>query len=276
MPKQNPQESQSLYGGEVVVSLSTAHRYTVTDNGKKAKARGVTTAIGIMDKPQLIGWAVGEGLDYVYEHYGEPDVWIKAQAASEGKKEEAADIGTQIHDWCEAHIKGLNPLMPDDKNVARGAISFMEWVQSHGIEFEESERFVYSRQHGYVGKFDFTMRTPAGLMMGDLKTGNGLYPPVAMQTAAYARALTEETGTQIVGRWAIRVAKETEAEYNERGRKKNESRVRRGLSPVEIRPYQVFEARFFGNDTLDRDFGAFLRCNELTDWKQAAEKEFKA
>jgi hypothetical protein len=148
-------------------------------------------------------------------------------------------------------------------------------VEEHKVRFIDSERFVYSRRDNFVGKFDFTMEADGGVCMGDLKTGNGLYPTVAMQTAAYAKAYTEETGSVIVGRWAIRVAKETETEYLDRIYKKNASRERRGLKPHSVKPYVAFEARFFSNETLDRDYDAFLLCNKLTDGKNATASEFR-
>jgi 2,4-dienoyl-CoA reductase-like NADH-dependent reductase (Old Yellow Enzyme family) len=107
-PSQEADESQLIWNGEVSVTLSKSHRYSVVDRKAKVKPRGVTTAIAIMDKPQLITWAVGEGLDYVYENrafIADPQIWVNAQQASEGKKGEAASIGDAIHKWCDQYIR---------------------------------------------------------------------------------------------------------------------------------------------------------------------------
>ena len=273
-----PTDSQVIWGGRVKVELSKSHRYSVWTDGVKASPRGVTTALSILDKPQLIGWAVGEALDYVHEYkhmIEDPQIWVNAQQASEGKKQASADVGTLIHDWCDKHIRGLNPEMPKDKDVVRGVLSFLHWVEEHDVKFLESERFVYSDKYSYVGKLDFTMTVGGVPCLGDLKTGNGLYPSVAMQTAAYVKALTEETGVEYAGRWAIRVAKETEEEYISRNNLKNESKARRGMNPSKVKPYVPFEARFFSNDTLEADFQAFLWCNNLTTWNNDTAKAFR-
>jgi hypothetical protein len=105
----------------------------------------------------------------------------------------------------------------------------------------------------------------------DLKTGNGLYNSVRLQTAAYLMADQEERpAIKYDGRWAIRLSKETEAEYNDRMAKKNSRRLARGKDPVSIKPYQVFEAQYLDDKPTDlaRDFKGFLAAQALFNWNK--------
>ena len=101
----------------------------------------------------------------------------------------------------------------------------------------------------------------------DLKTGNGLYPEVKLQTAAYLMAEMEETYKPYSGRWALRIAKETEDEYNDKMIKKGKTNYP---------PYQIFEALFLDEDesALEKDFIGFKTAMNLHKWKAYATKDF--
>ncbi len=69
--------------------MSPAIKYKSAD-GKPLK--GVTTVLGILAKPALIGWAYKQGIAGVplYE-----------------SRDKAADAGTLAHTYVENHLKGL-------------------------------------------------------------------------------------------------------------------------------------------------------------------------
>jgi hypothetical protein len=261
-----------LYRGEVKVKFwPGGHAYYV--NG--VRKTGVTTYLGIKDKSRaLVSWAVDLYRQYLYDNLPEePSLETLRILIDEGArqhaiaKEAAADIGSKIHAWCEALIKHrLNvegyeqmPDMPEEREVQIGVNAFMDWVAAHQVKFLSSERIVYSRKHDYIGTLDIEAVIDGKLCLVDLKSSNGLYNTVLLQTAAYVKADEEESGRQYEGRWAIRLAKETEDEYLARMEKKGK---------VEYPPYQVFEARLLDCEAMnvERDFAAFLAFKHGYEW----------
>lgn len=255
-----------LYGGKVDVKFyPESHRYYV--NGKSAP--GVTTIIGMKDKSQaLIPWAINCYTDFLAPHIGDTlteDLVLEGARQHTIYKKEAADFGTKIHDWCEKYIKakilgsGL-PEMPEDKAVQIGVNAFLEWENEHKIKFISSERPVYSKKYHYVGTLDIEAKIDGHLCLVDLKSSNALYNSVNLQTAAYRAADEEESDRKYHGRWAVRLAKETEDEYRARMDKKGR----------EGNGYKVFEAKFLDEKKTDfkRDFNAFLACKTLYDFEK--------
>lgn len=260
-----------LYKGKVKVKFYPgSHSYYV--DGKRMI--GVTTYIGIIDKSRpLVTWATELARDFLLEkkqRITEDDIY-KACTLHEERKQEAADIGTKIHDWVERYIKKENPEMPEEKEVQIGVSAFLEWVETNKVKFISSERVVYSKKHGFVGKMDIEAKVNGKLCLIDIKSSNGLYNTYDLQTAAYLKADEEESGKVYEGRWLIRVAKETEKEYWARMEKKNIARAKKLKEPVEYPAYQVFEAKFLDNETMNRDFKAFLMAKSLHEWNKATD-----
>ena len=256
---------QKLYGGKVEVKFySDGHAYWV--NGKRTT--GVTTYLGIIDKSRaLIPWAVGLYKDYLTAALANGGVTI--ENIEEGarqhtiRKEEAASIGSDVHDWIEKYIKGEKPEMPERKEAQIGVNAFLDWVKANKVKFISSERVIYSRKHDFVGRMDIEAKVNGELCLIDIKTSNGLYNTYNIQTAAYVKADEEESKRKYEGRWLLRLAKETEAEFIKRMSDKGKSDV----------PYQVFEAKFLDNEkgNMKRDFDAFLACIELYRWNAATD-----
>ena len=247
----------------------------------KKRKTGVTTIIGIIDKSRpLISWALGLAEDHLLEllqkGITEKDIYT-ASSLHEIRKQEAADLGTEIHDWAERYIrhklkeKGCEmPEMPERKEVQIGAMAFLDWEKEHKVKFISTERVVYSKKNDFIGTMDIEAIVDGDLVLVDLKSGNGLYNSVCLQTAAYVKADEEESGKEYVGRWAIRLSKETEKEYLEKWAKKNAKRESLGKDPIDVPPYQVFEAKYLdeGGSNIDRDYKAFLSAMHLFNWNK--------
>lgn len=268
-----------LYGGKVKVKFLGAtpdkpsrHMYMV--DGKRKT--GVTTIIGILDKSgALIGWATELARDFLLERIQEAPVTeeqiYKSCDLHSERKVEASNIGSEVHDWIEAHIKNQNPEMPQSKEAQIGVNAFLDWENANKVKFITSERLVYSKKHDFVGTLDIEAKVNGKLCLIDIKTSNGIYNSFSLQTAAYVKADEEESGKKYSGRWIIRLAKETEKEYNARMAKKNKNRAVKGKDPVEYPPYQVFESKFLDEEAtnMDRDYKAFLACKVLKEWDNA-------
>lgn len=261
-----------LYKGKCKVKFyPNSHRYVV--NGKPTSG-SVTSIIGMYDKSgALLPWAVELSVNYLRDIFLEKKAFteedfLNAEEQHSVKKTEAATIGSAVHDWIEKYIKGENPEIPETKEAQIGVNSFLEWVSENKVKFLSSERAIYSRKHDYIGKMDIEAKVNGKLCLIDIKTSNGIYNTYNMQTAAYVKADEEESGRKYHGRWILRLAKETEKEYNARMAKKNHNRERKGKAPVDYPPYQVFEAKFLDETAgnMERDFAAFLACKTLKEF----------
>lgn len=286
LEKTPPQES-TLYNGKVSIKFfPDSHQYWV--NGKRIT--GTTTFLGIKDKSTaLVSWATELCADHllsILENGGKithSDIF-EAQDMHRKKKEEAADLGTKIHDWCEQYIKAKlkikgydMPDMPEDQSIQIGVNAFLDWEKEHKVKFVSSERVVYSRKNNYIGKMDIEALVDGDLCLVDLKSSNGLYNTVRMQTAAYLKADEEESKKKYIGRWAIRLAKETEEEYVTKIEKKQQKDIAKGKEPRKIEPYQVFEAKYFDQNKgeLEYDFEAFLAAMTLYKWDKETDFFYK-
>lgn len=271
-----------LYKGKVKVKFfSSSHIYYV--NG--ARKTGVTTYLGIIDKSRaLVPWATELYRDFLLQALEKgitEDLIYEGCTLHEVRKEEAANIGNLIHEWCERYIKhkleekGYEalPEMPENKAVQIGVAAFLDWEKEHKVKFLSSERVVYSKKHDFIGTMDIEAKIDGKLCLVDLKSSNGIYNTVRLQTAAYVMADQEESGRKYKGRWAIRLAKETEEEYLARMAKKNANRVRKGKAPVEYPPYQVFEPKFLDEEAgeLERDMEMFVCSKKLFAWNRATD-----
>lgn len=266
----------TLYGGKVIGRFvenkeTGYHAYFVSDEErgiKNLRPAGVTTILGVKDKSRaLLPWATGLARDYLEQLVLEnktisvPDIY-EACELYKVRKQEAANIGDLIHNWVEEYIKwrigldGYNkPEIPKDNAIQLGVIAFLEWEDSHKVQFVSSERIIYSRLWEYIGKMDIEAVVDGKLALGDIKTGNGLYNSVRAQTAAYLKGDEEESKKKYDTRWAIRLSKETKEEYDRRMHQK-------GLK--DWPDYQVFEAMEFP-DEIGEDFEWFLAHKKVYD-----------
>lgn len=197
---------------------------TTTNRGRTYKWRdeeftSVTTILnGGIPKPALKAW--GEKL-VAQTAVAKRDVWDGMtndeaidwlKRAPFRETDRAAVQGTDIHDWCEKYVLGaglaVEDLAADDpkRGYLDGFLSFLaEWKP----RFEMTEATVYNRRWGYAGTLDFLAYldinhlvgqeclpgwlngdVPDGeaLVLGDYKTGKGVYGEVACQLSAYRHA----------------------------------------------------------------------------------------
>lgn len=286
-----------LYGGKVQHYITAAHWHMVSlDGGKTFKRKsGVTTYGGILDKSTPLGkWQQGMTLDFLLQAVKsgikiDEAKSIESVIQHELYLKDAADIGHEIHAWCEAYIrhqlkqKGFEkmPEIPNFPEAVTGVNSFLAWVDEHKVKWLSTERAIYSKRYDYSGVMDFEAVIDGLHCMGDFKSSNGLYNSVRMQTAAYAAADEEERASDkkfrgYDGRYALRLAKYTEEEYIKRETRKAQIKaaiaIHKGNEPstYPIKPYEVFEAIFLDthDSHKDRDFKAFLTAKSLFEWNK--------
>lgn len=111
------------------------------------------------------------------------------KSAHQRLKSDAADLGTQVHEFVEAVNLGKpTPTWP--LPVKARMTNFASFVEATGLVVEAAETKVYSRTHGYAGTLDILGRLTKiddRMAVIDVKTGKGIYgDSMAPQVAAYA------------------------------------------------------------------------------------------
>jgi len=229
-------EFHELYGGEVVIEfLPKSHRYNLIKDGeelpKKKSLSGPTSIINIDKSNILIGWAVKMYTERVEElmeggvNFTKDDVLSMialGEKAHTEKKQKAADIGSYVHQFCEEYSDCLNAdvafeymetklgEVPDnmEKQVNHGIKGFVEWLTNEGVKILSAEKIVYSRKHGYTGRYDALVEHKGKKYLVDYKTSNGIYNEHYYQASAYLKAHEEETGEKLDGAMIVAIVKE--------------------------------------------------------------------
>lgn len=204
----------------VTVSRHTGQgnsRYYLVDGdaGVNVKHRfeSVTTITNVLDKPALIPWAEGMGIQAMYDATKQwcvdnPDMlggiesqlpmfMVQSEGASRRKKEDAADIGTETHGIIESILDGGSPDVPD--NLVQVVDNFRTFWDTSNLEIIDAEVMVYSAYYDYAGTIDFIAQNvvTGQRVILDWKTSNGLYKETTLQLAAYGQADAEMRGNVV-------------------------------------------------------------------------------
>jgi hypothetical protein len=181
-----------------------SHTYAI--NSKRAT--GITTIIGVLAKPQLIGWASRMCAEYVAEKWLPEMVYSKeeitnilaeAKLAHQKKKEEAGTIGTDAHSLVEIYINTCldencgKPLTSSTDSITK----FRDWAIENVDHFLFSERQMFNKEMFIAGTADFAAVMKDGKkLIGDFKTSSGVYGiDYFLQCAGY-KILAEAEGDE--------------------------------------------------------------------------------
>lgn len=199
-----------------LLTLDFTEVHTIYRNKAGEKVPGVTTVLGMLNKPALLRWAWKLGRD---------------GKELERTRQVAADIGTIAHGLCEAHLRGMEL---DTTNLAQdqltaagiGFARFLEWWESLGWSVVHTEHRMVSEAMQVGGTGDVVARRPDGaLALLDLKTSKAIYPEMYVQVASYA-AMYEETAKEPIAECRIvRIGKAADDEIEVRRVDKRLERV---------------------------------------------------
>lgn len=202
-----------LYNGKVVLNFDE-NRHIFTDE-KGNHILSVTSVTGVIDKsPALMGWSVKQMGFYLLAEKAKGNDKITEDLVNQAKKEyrrlkqEAADLGTEIHSWVSEWIKGKKPSMPENEKVVNGITAFLKFQKEHQIKWLETERIIYSKKHAYAGILDAIGEMEGKLTLVDFKSSNAIYDEMRFQVAGYQIAYEEEMKKDIEKRVIIRFGKE--------------------------------------------------------------------
>lgn len=186
------------------------------ENGTKKKdyVPSVTSFTSVIDKSAaLVGWAVKLTKTYLVEKLNrgeqliEVDI-VEACRQHHIKREEAADVGKQIHDLVEKWIHGKELGEIEDDRVRNGFEAFLRYQQQQNVKWQAAEMIVYSKKYDYAGITDAVGEINGELVLVDFKSANSIYPEHVLQAAGYQLAYEEMTGKKIAYRLIIRFGKE--------------------------------------------------------------------
>jgi hypothetical protein len=207
------QKKVKLYNGEIeMIYNDKGHKYIIDGQS----VLGVTTILSVINKPALIQWAANTVIEYlqIKMKAGEKldelqlkNLFTEAKKYNRTLKNQAADLGTLIHNWIEEYIKGKNPAPLVNETAKKSIDSFLAWVKEKNVKFTESEKIIYSKKYKYAGTCDFTCEIDGKKYVGDLKTSKGIYDEYLLQVSAYRYALQEEFGKEYDGMLIIRIPK---------------------------------------------------------------------
>lgn len=185
---------------------------------------GVTTILGVIAKPELIGWAARAAVDNIRSQWKPGVKYTKKQINEilDGGKDEhsnikksAGDTGTTVHEAISKWIKDNCPSLDsyskyhkDKELVSKMFMNFVSWAKENNVIFHLSEHNVYSEKHWYGGIIDFTCEINGYSYLGDIKTSSGIYPEYWFQCGAYDIALNEMTGFTPVGYIIVNIKKD--------------------------------------------------------------------
>lgn len=174
----------------------------------------VTSIIGLLDKPALLGWAARCAVEHIEENWDllidvtdvhrKKDILEAAAKAYATKRDEAASSGTEVHRAVEAYIAGLSPetylTTPEAK---AGFEAFLSWESKNHVKWLETEIEVFSVSRGYAGRLDAIAEVNGHRTLVDIKTSKGIWPEHEYQVCAYRQAYNEMYPNQPIDNLAI-------------------------------------------------------------------------
>lgn len=219
----------------------------------------ITNITGMMNEDFLPGYYAKlvaehavENLDqlrYQVDKFG-PQIAVGALKAVPSQPNANAAIGDEIHaaidDWCK------NPDNEPTFTTVTAAHMYEQWlnfVKKYPVKILKSEFTIWSYKYGYAGTGDLLWELPDGTRgIVDTKSGNNVYPKVAMQTSALAH------GDVIIDNFG-----------NEEPMIPTQFQNVMHIRPRSVKLYEL--------QHTDRAFKAFLACRQLFEWKSLYKEE---
>lgn len=175
-------------------------------NADGKRLPGVTTVLGVLDKPALLGWAARTAADAAVEACANgmpPDAAKETgRKAVFARRDKAADLGTRAHALVEAHFAGepvdVDVSDSDSAKVYACARRAIDHITATCTRVVLSETAYTDTTQGFGGTIDLVVERDGKLYVADLKTGKGAHDEVVPQLAAY-RWLLRRAAVEVDG-----------------------------------------------------------------------------
>ncbi len=135
-------------------------------------------------------------------------VGLDLRRAPDRMRDEAANRGTRVHQVAEHYVL-TGELLDHDDDIAPFVAQYLAFWQQFQPTYDAAEMTVINRTHGFAGTLDKVVRLGwcppkyrhliGQPMVGDNKSGKGVYPEFALQLSAYrhGEAVLMPDGTEV-------------------------------------------------------------------------------
>ena len=153
-----------------------AHQKYVSESGSGEIFPGVTTILGVINKPHLVPWANKLGLQGI-----DSTRYVDATAT----------VGTLAHEMVQEYLGGPSwdrgRYAPEEVDLAENALlKFFEWEKHVGsLETIAIEKQMVHEPRRYGGTVDWIGRIGGKTWLIDFKTSKALYAEHVYQVSAY-------------------------------------------------------------------------------------------
>ena len=166
---------------------------------------GVTTVLGILNKPALVPWANKLGLQGI-----DSAKYVDDKAA----------IGTLAHQMIADYLKGQPTNTSEYSQVQidqaeNAVLSYFEWEKAHPLQPILVEQPMVSELYRFGGTIDCLCRMNGDLYLVDFKTSSGIWPEMLTQAAAYLN-LASEYGYEAKQAIILRIGRTPDEGFEER------------------------------------------------------------
>lgn len=190
-----------LYSGSVTIQRgdfgSKKHAYYWVEGGYYVP--GATSILQVLNKPALIQWAANETAKHVLANLKEgatqADIERVCDEATKKHvriKEDAGQVGTNVHELAHKLFNGKPIAVPEDKATKNGLVALQDWIGANDVRPIETERVAFSKSAFFAGTFDLLASVNGKLSLVDLKTSTGVYDDHKIQLGGYRFAWEEE------------------------------------------------------------------------------------
>lgn len=187
------------------VYIGGARHYVHPETGEKAP--GVTSILAQLPKPFLVGWAGKMAAQYAVDNIAsiqdiasrDPEAAVDLiKGASKRHTSQAANVGTEVHDFLECRLLGNAP-QPLSARAQEYVPAIDAWLREWKPEPILTEASVWGQcsEGVYAGSFDGILKIAGETVLVDWKAGKSVYPDAALQLACYRYA------TELIGGGAI-------------------------------------------------------------------------
>jgi len=163
------------------------------------------------------GWLPRDGF-YPITEEAKKEIIKVAKAADRAVSQEAADIGTLIHEYAFLlETKGDVVKLTEDisklptdiqEKINNGIKKFQDWRAKNQDEFVAAESLVASPLFEFCGKIDKLGKRNGKLILSDYKSSKSIYLDQFIQLGAYAIAIKEWLGLTVEGLEVLRFGKD--------------------------------------------------------------------
>lgn len=204
---------------------SPAYEATLRDARKQPLYPSVTQVIGQLAKPAVEAWAVNLMSETCFgnpardgwgDHESIEDYRTRIEPLYQKKREEAANVGSAIHDFAESCMNGKE--LPMVEGYETQCENLAAWIDENigAANCEETFAWVNEEGFGYGGRIDaYGFLKDGRRFLLDFKTQNmkgkktpAYYPEWKYQLAAYTEWLTKTRAVLSLGENGLSISRE--------------------------------------------------------------------